>query len=111
MTWLHEAPANGEKTARKNGLIWYWCEKCIRFTSHKSTECTKTSKREKSVAFAGVASAGADVYTDDDVQSSDEWSDSEPDTPPPRKKSRSLKRTKKPKRVYLSTDEESSSDE
>ena len=111
MTWLHEAPTNGKKTAKKNGLIWYWCDKCDRFTSHKSTECTKTSKREKIVVFAGVASVGADSYTDDGLHSSDEWSESEQETPPSRKKSKTHKRTKKPKRVYLSTDEESDSDE
>ena len=110
MTWLHEAPTKGKKAAKKNGIIWYWCEKCIRFTSHKSTECTKTSKREKRVAFAGVASVGADVYTDDGLNSSDDWSESEQETPPPRKKFRTHKRTKKNK-FFLSSDEESDSDE
>ena len=47
MTWLHEAPSSGKSTTKKNGLTWFWCNKCVRYTSHKSSECTKTTKREK----------------------------------------------------------------
>ena len=110
MNWLHEAPTNGKSFCKKNGLLWFWCEKCVRYTGHKSTECIKKSKKESKPAYANVA-RNSTIYTDE-LESSDHWSASKQETPPPRKKLRKQKRTKKIKRVVLSSsDEESDSDE
>jgi len=114
MTWLHKAPVSGKSTAKKNGLTWFWYEKCVRYTSHKGTECTKTTKRQKGVAFAGMASAGGNISSGDSMVSAVDWSDSEAESlPPARKKSRTsrAKKIKRKKSKYLSSDSESGSDE
>jgi len=110
MTWLHKAPTNGKSTAKKNGLLWFWCSKCLRYTGHKSAECTKPTKRDNTVAFAGIAAADSDVDSDGSMVSAVAWTESEDESSPVRKKSRT-KRTKKTKIVVESSDEESVSDE
>lgn len=109
MTWLHKAPSNEKSTAKKNSLIWSWCDKYIRYTGHKSIECTKLSKREKCVGFAGVASAYNNVDSNISMVSSVGWSDEEYEYTTPCKKSRT-KCMNKNKIVVLPLDEESDSD-
>ena len=105
-----QGPHKREINGQENGLIWFWCSKCLRYTGHKSTECTKTSKRENSVAFAGVAAADTDVDSDGSMVSAVAWTESEDESTPPRKKSCKM-RTKKTKKVVMSSGEESDSDE
>ena len=112
--WLHKTPSSEKSTAKKNGLIWFWCNKYLRYTSHKSAECTKTTKREKSVAFVGVASVDVDVNLAGSIVSVFEWSESEDESlTPVRKKSRTkrAKKIKRKKHIILSSDNKSGSDE
>ena len=77
MTWLHETPSSGKSTAKKSGLTWFWCNKCVRYTPHKSSECTKTTKHEKSAAFVAIASAEVNVTSVGSMASTADWSEIE----------------------------------
>ena len=106
MDWLHEAPSSGKSTAKKNGLTWFWCSKCVRYTSHKSAECTKTTKRDTSKAYAVIASAQVDFSTAGSMVSTADWSEDEE----PVKKKKRVRRARKRKSVILSSDDETLSD-
>ena len=97
MDWLHKAPTGSSKSVKKNDIWWYWCPKCLRWSSHKSTECTRTSKREKPTAFANVASRMTDARSDSNSESEMEWSDENIEVSHPRKKTRRSKKIKKSK--------------
>ena len=90
MTWLHEAPSNGKSTAKKNGLTCFWCNKRVRYTSYKSSECTKTTKREKSTAFAAIASVDVNLTMASSIASAADWSEIDEETQPGRKKINAL---------------------
>ena len=76
--------------------------------SYKNTECTKTTKREKSVAFSGIASADVDTNLACSMVSTVDRLESEDKYLPVRKKSR-IKRAntnERKKKVILSSDED-----
>ena len=71
-TWLHTEPDVTNRSVMKNGVKWYWCTKCIRFTSHKSTECSRKTIRQIT-ASANVAKATKSAESDDEnLSNSDE---------------------------------------
>ena len=110
MDWLHTAPTGSSKTIKKNDIWWYWCPKCLRWSSHKSTECTRTRKREKPTAFAKVASRNTDASSDSSILSADVWSDEDIEVSHPRKKTRRSKKTKRSKNVRRKDDASSDSE-
>ena len=111
MTWLHEAPSSRKSKAKKNGLTWFWCNTCVRYTSHKSSECTKTTKRKKSAAFVAIASADVNLTSACSMASTADWSEIDQETQPVRKKQRAERAKKRKRSVILLSDEENLSDE
>ena len=45
MMWLHKDPTGDKYVCNKNELTWNWCTKCVRWSSHKSANCTRSSTR------------------------------------------------------------------
>ena len=82
----------------------------MRYTSHKSTECTKPTSREKSASFTAIALAELNVTSAGSMASAVDWSEIDEETQPVRKKSRTKRAKKRKRTVILSSDEETTSD-
>ena len=79
LDWLHSEPDVKTKSVIKNGAKWYWCSKCERFTSHKTSECTRKVKRSALKASAHL-SASTSLDTVDEGKSDSEESGFSTDT-------------------------------
>ena len=93
MDWVHTEPDNTSKSVQKNGIRWYWCMKCERFTSHKTTECTRKVKRSAIKATANLARTSTAVDSDESKSDSDESRISTDDFEEPKRKK--MRRSKK----------------
>ena len=73
LEWVHKEPENTSNFVQKNGIKWYWCLKCERFTSHKTAECTRKVKRSAIKVSTDLARKTPSVDSDDaSVSESDE---------------------------------------
>ena len=94
LDWLHSEPDVTTKSVSKNGAKWYWCSKCERFTSHKTSECTRKAKRSAIKASAHL-STSTSVDTEEIRKSDSEESgfstETFEDKPRPKKMRRSIR--------------------
>ena len=91
LLWLHTEPDVITGSVKKNGVKWYWCTKCVRFTSHKSAECTRKSVRQIK-ASANLASASKpSPQSDSDSDESEIYTESFEEEQPTKKMRRSKK--------------------
>ena len=67
MKWLHSEPQNKSKSVTKNGIKWYWCDICGRFTGHKPADCKKAEKaKKKEISKSSAAVSAYDQTTNND---------------------------------------------